>query len=68
MVAVRSGNLFGESNLTIFLDDVFCRGGEANLLQCSHNGIGQHDCSPSDTAGVICGGTYVTILCLFNIT
>ena len=56
VVAVRTSALFGEGNGTILLDDVNCCGDESNLLQCSHSGIGQHDCSVSETAGVICEG------------
>ena len=58
VVAIRNDDLFGESNTSILLSDVFCRGEERNLLDCSHNGIGQHDCDPSETAGVICGGMF----------
>lgn len=56
VVAIRNGALFGESDGTIFLDDVVCSGGERSLLECPHNGLGQHDCMLSETAGVICGG------------
>lgn len=56
-MAIRNGALFGESDGNIFLDNVVCRGNEENLFECSHNDIGQHNCLPSETAGVICGGT-----------
>ena len=55
-MAIRNGALFGGSNETFFLDDVVCLGNESNLLQCGHNAIGIHDCDPSQSAGVICGG------------
>lgn len=58
-VAVRNGTYFGESDSTILLDDVVCQGNENNLLECAHNGIGQHDCTSQETAGVICGGKHV---------
>ena len=54
IVAVRDGALFGESSSMIVLDDVVCQGNEANLLLCTHSS--EHDCTPSEAAGVICGG------------
>jgi hypothetical protein len=44
---------------SILLDGVWCDGSEANLLQCSHNGIKMHDCSPYERAGVSCGKCYL---------
>ena len=67
VIAIRNDALFGESNTSILLSDVFCRGEERNLLQCSHNGIGQHDCDPSETAGVICGGKFTAYSCKSSI-
>lgn len=55
-VAIRNAAIFGESNTTLFLSDVFCRGNEVNILDCSTSGIGQHDCASSETAGVNCEG------------
>ncbi|XP_043930546.1 HHIP-like protein 1 [Protopterus annectens] len=46
---------FGEgSSLQIFLDDVECTGTEKTLLECFHAGIGKHNCSHKEDAGVIC--------------
>ena len=59
-MAIRDDTLFGESNTTIFLSDVFCVGNEKNLSLCSHSGVGQHNCDSSKTAGVICDGMLVT--------
>ena len=42
-------------NLLTILDDLRCRGDEPSLLDCNHNGIGVHDCSEMDSAGVMCG-------------
>ena len=65
-MAVRDAALFGESNSTAFLGDVFCEGDESTLLLCSHNGIGEQDCDASETAGVICGGKHVIIfMCVY---
>jgi len=59
-IAVRDGVRFGSNTATIFLDDVVCKGNEANLLQCSLTR--QHNCDLSDIVGVICDGMHSTIL------
>ncbi|KAB1276915.1 HHIP-like protein 1 [Camelus dromedarius] len=46
---------FGEGRtLPILLDDVRCAGGERNLLQCAHAGLGSHNCDHQEDAGVVC--------------
>ena len=52
------GAVFGQSMQPIFLDNVECPESSmvSNLLQCSHNGIGVHNCDHSEDAGVVCGG------------
>ena len=50
---------FGEGNGTILLDDVTCSGIESDLLSCSHNGLGVHNCDHSEDAGVRCEGTLI---------
>ena len=45
---------FGPGAGFILLDDVSCTGNEANLTQCQHNGLGVHNCVPSEDAGVFC--------------
>ena len=45
---------FGESSGPIWYANVNCSGREANLTQCAHDGLGVHNCSHSEDAGVIC--------------
>ncbi|XP_071486552.1 scavenger receptor cysteine-rich domain-containing protein DMBT1-like [Diadema antillarum] len=54
-VAVTTRARFGEGTGRIFLDNVNCSGSESSLLNCSHAGIGIHDCDHDEDAGVICG-------------
>ena len=40
----------------IFLDDVQCRGTERWLTNCTHRGVGVHNCGHREDAGVVCNG------------
>ena len=52
-VEARSGGVFGEGD-HFFLDGVNCTGDESNILYCSHDGFGVHDCKTGEVAGVVC--------------
>ena len=38
----------------IVLDDLLCTGNESKLINCPHNGLGNHNCNHSDDAGIRC--------------
>ena len=44
----------GASFQFIHLDGLRCIGTEPNLLNCTHNGIGVHNCEHSEDVGIIC--------------
>ena len=47
-------SFFGAGIGLIWLDQVNCSGLEQGLADCAHGGIGVHNCSPFEDAGVIC--------------
>ncbi len=49
-------SFFGQGLVPIHLDDLMCEGGEETLLECIHNGVGQHNCGHAEDAGVVCIG------------
>ncbi|XP_035669536.1 atrial natriuretic peptide-converting enzyme-like isoform X2 [Branchiostoma floridae] len=51
---VHGGSSFGGSRLDFLLDELDCTGLESTLEDCGHEPWGQHDCSPTEAAGVTC--------------
>ena len=49
-----SGAFFGRGTGPILLNNVECTGAESNLLNCSHDGLNQHNCIHSEDASVTC--------------
>lgn len=57
MIPVRKlATTYGVGNGPIHLDDLDCIGSEENLLECSADQRGDHDCTHEEDAGVKCGG------------
>ena len=46
----------------ILLDDVACVGTETSLFECTHNGIGVHNCRHIEDAGVTCSSKSMKII------
>ena len=58
----QQGATYGQGTGTIFLDTVRCKGSESNILDCSSNSIGTHNCAHSEDAGITCSvGIVITV-------
>ena len=58
---------FGGGSGGIFLDNVYCTGGESRLTDCYHSGIGVHNCDHTEDAGVRCTGIIIIIVLLLGL-
>ena len=45
-----------EGEVSFWMDNMYCLGNERRLSQCRFDGWAQHDCAPSELAGVSCRG------------
>lgn len=50
-------NTFGQYQCPIWLDDVQCTGSESSLLDCQHNGWGNHNCDHYEDITLSCSHT-----------
>ncbi|XP_060940515.1 scavenger receptor cysteine-rich domain-containing group B protein-like [Limanda limanda] len=55
-VEISNSSRFGPGLGLIALDDVDCRGHEADLSQCGSPGWGSHDCDNDEDVGLTCTG------------
>ena len=54
--SARVSAYFGEGNGVILLDNIECSGSESSIFNCRHRNFGEHDCTLSEDAGVVCYG------------
>ena len=52
--AVVAHASFGQGTGQILLDNVFCVGREARIIDCSHRGLSVHNCGHHQDVGVTC--------------
>lgn len=57
----------GASFQQIHLDELHCSGAEATLLNCTHSGVGVHDCKHYEDVGIICKRSQGKTSCLLNL-
>ena len=57
VAAVLGTATFGRGEGPIHFDELKCIGTEQHLIDCFHPGVGIHDCSHFEDAGVVCVNT-----------
>ena len=52
---------FGQGSGPVWLHDVACVGNESSIFNCTHRGIGVHNCGHYSDASAVCykGGLYI---------
>ncbi|XP_073411927.1 scavenger receptor cysteine-rich domain-containing protein DMBT1-like [Dendrobates tinctorius] len=60
-ISPHIGAYFGQGKGPIVLDDLNCRGNETYLWNCSHRGLGIHNCGHHEDAGVTCRDQSINI-------
>lgn len=52
--ALAPSTYYGGGSGPVWLDNLGCTGTEGTILNCSHNGVGLHNCAHSEDVGIIC--------------
>ena len=65
--SARTRAFFGQGSGSIHYDNVACTGSETRLADCSHLGIGVHNCGHNEDAGVVCDAQGGLRLFLFTL-
>ena len=66
VVAALGQAVFGQGSDPIQLDNVACAGTETSLFDCTHPGLGVHNCGHNEDAGVRCAGEPVLVVIMHN--